>query len=130
MANNKKVFAAIGCGCGGLILAGIVGVAFIVFGAFGLMKKSEPYAESLQRAQSHPAAVAALGTPVEAGFLVSGSVNLENQDGTAELDYAVSGPSGKGNVSVRAAKQGGAWQYEQMVLTLDSGETIDLLSAP
>jgi hypothetical protein len=97
-------------------------VAFV----FELLKSSEPYSESLRRAQAHPDVVAALGEPIEPGWLVTGEVRLNNDAGHARLSYTVSGPRGSAAIAVIAVKDRGLWEYQQMTATLPSGERIDL----
>lgn len=107
-------------GCGGII-------GFGVFAAFGMLKTSEPYVESLRRAQQNPEVQMALGEPIEADFIVQGNINLNNADGDADLRYNVSGPKGSAEVHVVGNKSDGQWQYERMDATIgESGTLIDL----
>ena len=63
--------------------------------------------------------------------MVGGQVNVNNDTGTANLNYSVSGPKGKGVIRVTGEKAGGAWTYSLMQLTVEgTGETIDLLAGP
>ncbi|MCB1062148.1 MAG: hypothetical protein KDN20_04405 [Verrucomicrobiae bacterium] len=131
MASNNRTFAIIGCGCLGLIAIVVVSVLTLGYGLFSLLKGSEPYQESLARVQNHPAAIAAMGTPIEPGFFVTGNVNLENQAGDADISYQVSGPNGEAEISVAAERAGGKWEYRTMTATLgSSGEILDLLASP
>jgi len=131
MASNKKVFVLVGIGCLAAALAVVVLIGVVVFGVFAVMKQSDGYAASLERVKTHPAALAALGTPIKAGVMVLGSVNVENDSGSADLSYSVSGPNGAGTVSVVGTKSGGVWTYSRMELVLEgSRESIDLLDAP
>ncbi|MCB1229414.1 MAG: hypothetical protein KDN19_04070 [Verrucomicrobiae bacterium] len=131
MASNKKIFALVGCGCLALIGAVAAIVAVVIGGAFGMIKKSDPYSESLNRIQNSAAVTEALGSPVEPGFFVTGNISLENQNGSAQINYSVSGPKGKGHVNVIGDKQGGIWHYSQIQLTVgETGETINLTSSP
>ena len=129
MANNKKVIALVGCGCFAVVAGVLILAGLAVTGAFGLIKGSEPYQESFRRVSAHPEAIAALGAPVKAGFVVMGSVELKNDGGTADFSYAVSGPNGGGNVFVTGAKSAGAWNYSRMELKI-SNQSVDLLSSP
>ncbi len=56
------------------VLAGAAGfIALIVSLVFGLLKSATPYREALAKAQRDPVVIGRLGTPIEAGFLVSGT---------------------------------------------------------
>jgi hypothetical protein len=92
--------------CGGA--TAIVGVVF------GTIKSSDPYKHALAQAQANPQVVAAIGSPVEARFFVGGSVNLNNDAGTANLVIPVSGSKGSGTVLVAGTRSGGVWTYQTL----------------
>jgi hypothetical protein len=115
-------------GCGSLIVLGGIFVVVLVVVVFGAMKKSDVYKEALSRAQNSPAVQAALGTPIEAGMLVSGSFNVDATGGHATLDFPISGPKGKGVVHVVATKSGDKWEYNTMTVKPENGPIIDLLA--
>lgn len=106
--------------CGGLIGTGI-------FGVFAMIKSSEPYTESLSKAQSNVELQSVIGDPIEASALVQGNINLNNDDGEADLNYSVSGPNGSATVHVIGTKADGSWDYSRMDATTADGTTIDLL---
>ena len=108
--------------CGGFVLG-------VVSFVFGLLKGSEPYATSLETVRTHPAAVAALGEPVQAGWVVTGNLNYNGGNGSADLSYPVTGPAGSGWVRVTATKADGAWATTSLTLTPDGGDGMDLLAA-
>jgi hypothetical protein len=111
--------------------------ALVVFGAFlalilsivfGSMKASDPYRLAMDRATASPAVTQALGTPIKAGFFVSGNISVDGASGSAELAIPLSGPKGKGTVYVEAKKAVGQWTFSRLVF--EAGETkerIDLL---
>ncbi|MCC9658871.1 cytochrome c oxidase assembly factor 1 family protein [Rhodopirellula halodulae] len=107
--------------CGGLIGAGI-------FGVFAMIKSSEPYTESLAKAQTNVELQSAIGDPIEPSVLVQGNINLNNDDGKADLNYSVSGPDGSATVHVVGTKTDGNWDYTRMDATTADGTTIDLLA--
>jgi len=117
---------------GGLFVGGLL----FVFGLFMLIlsaiRGSDVAKEAMAQAQSNTAVVQRLGSPVEEGFFVSGSVNVGGGSGDADLSVPISGPKGKGTVSVTAHKSGGVWNYSVMQVAIEgTGERIDLLaSAP
>lgn len=115
-------------GCGSLLVLGVIFCVVIVVVVFGAMKKSDVYKEALSRAQNSPAVQAALGTPIEAGMLVSGSINVDATGGHATLDFPISGPKGKAVVHVVATKSGEKWDYNAMTVKPENGPVIDLLA--
>ena len=102
----------------GLFIAGIVMIASTA------MRSNDVYREALARAQAHPVLVERLGTPIEAGFFTSGSINVNGSSGNADLAIPIHGPRGEATVNVVAEKRGGAWVYESM----RAGD-VDLLGA-
>jgi Cytochrome oxidase complex assembly protein 1 len=115
-------------GCLGVLLLGVAFVAVIVAGVFGVLKSSDVYKEALSRAQANPAVTEALGTPVEAGFLLTGSINVSNGGGDADISIPISGPQGKATIHAVAVKESGTWVYSVLEVTVEgTGESIDLL---
>lgn len=111
------VIALVGGGC--LLMTLVCGgiAAMIVFGLFAAIKSSQPYTDSLSRAQSDDRVVEMLGEPIEPGTVVQGSINLNNDDGDADLNYTISGPNDTATVHVKATKTDGTWTYEKMDVT-------------
>ena len=118
----------VGIGCGVLVVGCVVFVAFIAFVAVGAMRSSTPYKDAMQRAQTDPRVIEALGSPIEPGLFISGSINTQNQSGDADLSIPVSGPKGKARISVKGTKDEGRWTYTRMTVTPAKGEPIDLLA--
>jgi hypothetical protein len=115
------------------VIGGIVACigCVILFGAtiFGALKSSEPYEMAMDRVQENETAVAALGAPIDAGFLVSGSIEISGPSGNADLSIPVSGPKGSGTLYVVAVKSAGQWELLRLELAVkDSGERINLLT--
>lgn len=124
-SRNWKWFVPVGCLS--LILLFCAFVAVVFTAASGIMKSSDAYKAGLARAQASPAVSAALGSPIEAGWFASGSVNVTGPSGEAHLEIPISGPKGQGKVFVEATKSAGAWTYSKLeVLVEASGERIDL----
>ena len=122
---NWKWFVPVGVL--GLIL-GCVGVpTLLVVSLFGVMKSSAAYTESLALVQADPEVREVLGSPVEAGALVTGNISVEGSSGRADLAYPVSGPEGEAQVHVLAEKSAGQWTFAQLIVEIEStGETIEL----
>jgi hypothetical protein len=96
---------------------------------FAAMKNSDVAKEALLRAQANPLLVQKLGRPIEAGWLVSGSINVSGASGDADLTVPISGPKGQGKIYVTAHKGAGAWDYQVMVAAIEgSNQRINLLS--
>ena len=107
------------------------GITAIVGGVFGMIKSSEPYKHALAQAQTNPQVTAALGTPIEAGFFAGGNINLNNNDGDANLVIPVKGPKGSGTVVVVGKKNNGLWTYETLeFVQTGSQQRIDLRGGP
>ena len=115
-------------GGAGILLA-VGGIALFVTLLFGAMKSSGAYKQALVAARADPAVAQALGTPVNAGFIVSGSVDVSGTSGDADLSIPVSGPKGKGTVYAKATRSMGEWQFTELVVEIaTTGERIDLLA--
>ena len=112
-------------------LAGAAGfIALIVSLVFGLIKSTSPYKEALARAQRDPVVIGRLGTPIEGGCLVSGSVNLSGGTGEANLAIPLQGSRGSGTLYVEARQSAGTWSYSTLTVRPDGpGEPISLQRA-
>lgn len=106
-----------------LFAAFIFGILALVFGA---MKSSGPYQHAMARVEADPAVTAALGTPIEAGWLVQGNFSSNGPDGEANLAIPLDGPKADGTLYVVAKKQAGEWRYETLAVNVDGGERIVL----
>ncbi len=124
-ARNWKWLVPVGCL--GIVALGLIFIAAIVGVVFGAMKSSDAYREALQHARSSPEVQAALGTPIEAGWFLSGHINVENTTGDADITFPISGPKGKAKVHAVATKESGRWNYSTLVVQVEGGKTIDLL---
>jgi len=107
----------------------LIGVAgFAVFASaiaslvFTLLKRSESAKFALERASVHPAAVARTGTPLEVGWVVTGSLKYFGPGGgTVRLSLPVRGPKGRGTVAVSGRRVDGRWTYSVLRLVPDDG---------
>jgi hypothetical protein len=123
---NWKWFVPAGCLT--IVLLGVGFVATLVFFVFGMMKNTDAYTDAVRAARDNPAVVAALGTPIEEGFMVSGSFNESGPSGTADLAIPLRGPHGAATVYVEAKKSAGEWTYTKMVAEIEATHArIDLL---
>ena len=120
----------VGCGCAGLIAAGIAFVAFIVFVVFASIRASDPYKDGLERARGDARVQEALGTPIEPGWFVSGSIKTETGGGDCDFSIPLNGSKRSASLRVVGTKDGGRWTYSKMLVTPASGPPIDLLVSP
>lgn len=125
-SRNWKWFVPTGCCLTPLVLGGAF-VAFLVVVIFGAMKQSDVYKMAVARAKADSRVIAALGTPIEEGWYLSGNTSVNGGSGDADLSIPISGPKGKGTIYAVAKKSGGEWTYSKLAVKIDgTGETIDL----
>lgn len=106
------------CTCGGC-------VATLVFGVSAALQGSEPYKRAVVEAQNNAEVRELLGDPVEAGYLVSGSINLDNDGGNCDIQIPISGPKGSGSMRIRGTRSDGTWRYDEITAEIN-GRQIDL----
>ena len=115
----------------GVVLLIVLFVSAIVAVVFGAMKSSDPYRFAMQTAAQDSRVAAKLGSPVHAGWLISGNISVNNDSGKADLSIPVQGSIHKGAIHVVARKSAGEWTYQQLTLKAeDSSERVDLLKPP
>ena len=126
LARNWKWLIPLG-GCGTILMC-VVCLALIFVTVFGVIKSSDVYEQALIMTQNNPKAQEALGTPIKAGFLPSGSIDVDGSGGEADLEIPVSGPDGSGTLYAVATKSAGKWKFTTLELVMDdSGMRINLL---
>jgi len=123
---NWKWFVPVGC-LGTLTLFAVF-VGSITLIVFGAMKSTDVYKGALARVEAHQSVIEALGSPIKAGFLVSGNTDVNGASGQANLSIPISGPKGKGTIYVAAVKSLGEWNYSGLVVEIQkTHRRIDLL---
>jgi hypothetical protein len=121
---------AVPAGCLSLILLFFLFAGSIAMFVFGMMKSSPAYDLALRKAAADPQVTAALGTPLTAGYFVSGNVNESGVSGHAELAIPVTGPRGAGTIYVVGDKQAGHWTYSTLAVEVEAtGKRIELDAA-
>jgi hypothetical protein len=126
LTRNWKWFVPVGCLT--MLVLFLGGIAMIAWFAFAMMKQSDVYADAVAQARAHPAAIEALGTPIEEGLFVSGQINVTGPSGDADLAVPLSGPKGKATLYIVASKSAGQWRFSTLQLQPDAGAArIDLL---
>jgi hypothetical protein len=122
---NWKWVVPVGCLLPVLFLAGCaVAIFFFVIGA---LKQSDVYKTALTRAQTNPAVIEAIGSPISQTGIVSGSSNVSGATGEANLSIPLSGPRGKATLYVEAKKSADVWLFQTLVVKIqNTGQQIDL----
>jgi hypothetical protein len=122
---NWKWVVPVGCL---LPILCIVGFALAVFYfVVGVMKESDAYKMALARAQTNPALIQAIGSPISQTGIVSGNTNVNGPTGDANLSIPLSGPKGKATLYVEAKKSADVWLFQTLAVKIENtGERIDL----
>src|SRR5205823_6366902 len=122
---NWKWIVPVGCLLPVLFIGGC-GLAIFFF-ATGVMKQSDAYKTALARAQTNPAVIGAIGSPITQTGIVSGNSNVNGATGEANLSIPLSGPKGKARLYVEAKKSADLWFFQTMQVKIEkTGERIDL----
>ena len=92
-------------------------------------RHSEVYQRALTMASTNHQVREEIGEPIEAGWFVSGQLNVNGSSGKADLSIPVGGNRGKGRIRAVAYKSGGLWTFTWLQVNVDGyREAIDLLS--
>ena len=125
---NKRLFGCMGLGgclssiVGLLVVGGLVaGIAYMVMGSF---KSSPVYLEAMKAVQSDSRVIAALGTPIQSGFLVTGSIEQQGISGDANLVIPISGPRGSGTLYAAAREGNGVWRFYTLAVQVDGQKEV------
>ncbi len=105
-----------GCGCGCLVLLILVGggCAWAVHMGMNMLRQSEPVIMALDIATTDPEFAAAVGQPIEVGWLTVGNFSIVNDEGAADLQIPVSGPAGKARLYIEAERSDGVWHLTRL----------------
>lgn len=90
-------------------------VTLIISIVFGAIKSSDAYKTPVTIAKADSRVIAAIGSPVEDGFFVTGKIHVSGSSGTANLAIPLKGPKGRGTLYVVASKEAGVWQFRTLV---------------
>lgn len=113
----------------GLIIASVVALAVSIVGlVMWSIRQSDVYRMAMQRVRQDPAVVQALGTPIETGWWASGSMNIENDSGTANFTVPIHGPRQQGKMYLDARKRMGEWTFNSLVVKTAGGEQIEVVA--
>ncbi|MFT5892887.1 MAG: hypothetical protein ACI9Y7_003002 [Dokdonia sp.] len=116
-------------GCLTLIILFIAFIVTVVFGATKMMRGSEPYQDSVVKAQNNEQVIELLGEPIETDGFMQGSINYSNDGGDADIRIPIKGPNGEGTIYVVGEKRNDVWTYSEQEVRIDkNNEVIDLLN--
>ena len=125
-SKGSGCWKGVAIGCVALILVGIAGIAGLLFFVFSAIKSNSVYTEAMRRAQASPQVTARLGSPIEAGWFISGNVSIKNETGEAHLSIPIHGPRGGAMLYVDASRKSNNWSYTRLEVE-GGGPPIDLL---
>lgn len=116
-----------------LVLLGLAIFAAGLFGLFsmsmGMMRNNDAYRVALAQARADRTLLAVLGTPIEPGWWMTGSIGTRGDgSGEAQLQIPVHGPRGEATLYVLAMQRKGVWRFSELAATVEgSTRPIDLL---
>jgi hypothetical protein len=105
------------------------GFFFLIFSFVqGIMKASEPYKVAMQAATANATVQEKLGTPINEGFFISGTVKTNNHSAEADMVIPLNGPAGSATLYVTADKVADQWQYKRLFIVInESKQGINML---
>lgn len=126
LSRNTGWVISLGC----LSAVFLVGLFFIgIFGAvMAAMRTSDVYSIAMYTATSDKALLTELGAPIQAGWFVSGSIEVSGGTGVASISIPVSGSLRSGKVKAVAKKSLGRWTFSVLNAEVEGRPAaIDLL---
>lgn len=106
-----------------IVLGGLLFYMLKIYPAF----RSAPYRQAMERLRQHTPAQRLLGSSIEAGWLVRGTV--DRKSGRARLTIPVSGSQNEGTLHVAAEQAEGAWTFSRLELVVeDNSSRLSLLN--
>ena len=116
-------------GCLGLTLIATACGLVITYLILSGMKNSGVYRDAAAAVEASPEARAALGSPIERGWWLMGSIHVTGPSGDADIVFPVSGPEGSGKLYAIGSKRAGEWTLELLELQVEGRDgRIDLLA--
>ena len=132
--SGAKVSRYRGCVLGCLPLLGFIGLCFVsimllsqfMFRAWG------PYDAALTLVRGNAEVVAALGSPINTGLMLTGSLSSSGSDSSARFETPISGSRRNGTLRVSGSSHNGRWDLSIWVLYDEDNEerTIYLSARP
>jgi hypothetical protein len=128
---RRTLTPLVGCvplsGClGGLALAVVIigfiaGIFFLIMNDF---KSSPVYVQAMQAARADPRVSQSMGTPIEPGWLITGSISEQGISGDANLVIPISGPRKSGTLYASARKGNGVWSFYTLAVHVDGQDNL------
>lgn len=104
-----------------IIVAFVGGILFLITGSF---KSSDVFKRAVAAAQADPAVAAELGSPIQAGWLITGSISEQGISGDADLVIPISGSRKSGTLYASARKGNGVWRFYTLAVHVDGSDRI------
>jgi hypothetical protein len=108
----------------GIILGFTLIIIFSIGITFSSMSNMEIVDDTMSIINSNYIATSKLGTPIEKGLFISGSISISGPSGSADLAIPLEGPKGKGMVYLKSTKDMGSWNIDRLVLKIEDTEEI------
>src|SRR3954451_2060285 len=102
---SSGCWKALAIGCGIIIVLGAAAVGCLVIFGFSVIKRSDVYREAFTRASGDRRGGAALGTPIEKGWWVMGTVSADTNGGTATTDFPIPRTNGHARSPAAATRE-------------------------
>src|SRR5689334_21509551 len=115
-------------GCVGIaaLIVAIVGGALMLGGS--ALKSNAVYEAAFEAAQNDRQVQAALGTPIEAGMFVTGSITTQGISGDASLNIPIHGPKSSGTLFASARRENGVWVFYTLAVKVDGSDELITVS--
>ena len=110
----------------------LIGGAWLLASAEVRLRNSEAVRVAVAIVQENPRATQSLGAPVAVGWLVMGRLlTSAGQESEAHLKLTVTGPKGRGSLTIDGKKDGAQWKFDKLTVKVeDREEPIDLAPGP
>lgn len=109
------------------VLAGLAIVVGVVALVMWSIRQSDVLRIAMDQARKNPAVVEQLGTPINPGWLISGSMHIEEDSGTANFTVPIRGPRDKAKLYLDARKRMGEWTFNSLTVRTEAGREIQLV---
>ena len=92
------------------------------------MLKGEAYELSLKEIRDNPAVVEIIGGEITPSWYALGSINTSGPDGSAAIEYGITGNISSGTVYVYATKYAGEWTLDRVIFSnANNGKRITVI---
>jgi len=92
--------------------------------------KGDAYEQSLNSISTNAEVIELIGSPIEPGFFVMGSIETTGASGKASLQYSIIGPEGEAEAYILASKKNGEWLLHEVVVVDEKLDKTILVTAP